>query len=382
LQGKPTRVEAPRAPGPGVSGPKRTVGTQVGWTHLEAPNGYTLIPNPLLKKLFSAKLPEAAYSVFLALASRRNLYFHKASTKDLARLLKRDPRTVEKALLALWEKGLVERDATGWWLSDAPPGQDLQAPVHAVQTPLQALQGTGEENALQDGLLSVREIREKELTTEEKNPPHPHAQAAEAEEAEEVEADRKAPEERAVSASPSEGGERATFLVPSPSPASPSPSGSSPVLVNEGTKYRLQARLKEAGLWVDFYRVFRPGFAHGGLWRAYLERLEREALPLGTAFLEVVARTLEGARRGVVRYPAAYLERLLQELAPEGAQAPSLTSSLEAPPFQDGDLLLLPDGRRGYFGGWTGGGKEAFLEVDGVAYRVPRELLLEARVVG
>lgn len=150
------------------------MGTQVGWTHLEAPNGYTLIPNPLLNKLFSAKLSATAHSVFLALATRRNLRSNKASTKDLARLLGRDRRTVEKALLALWEEGLVERDATGWWLSEAlpserhpeaPPLQDLQAPVHAVQTPLQALQGAGEENALQDGLPPAREIKEKELTS-------------------------------------------------------------------------------------------------------------------------------------------------------------------------------------------------------------------------
>ncbi|BCZ90744.1 hypothetical protein [Thermus thermophilus] len=358
------------------------MGTQVGWTHLEAPNGYTLIPNPLLQRLFSAKLSATAHSVFLALASRRNLRSNKASTKDLARFLGRDQRTVEKALLALWEAGLVERDATGWWLSDAPPGQDLQAPVHAVQTPLQTLQGTGEENALQDGLLSVREIKEKETTTEEKNPPHLHAQAAEAEEAEEVEADCKAPEERAVSASPSEGGEEATFPVPSPSPASPSPSGSSPVLVNEGTKYRLQARLKEAGLWVDFYRVFRPGFAHGGLWRAYLERLEREALPLGEAFVQALDRTLKGARLGAVRYPAAYLDRLLQDLAPpERSEHPSPPPpSLEEVPKDA--LLLLPDGRRGYFAGWTGGGAKAFVEVDGVAYLVDRESVLRARVLG
>ncbi|BDG20206.1 hypothetical protein TthSNM11_24090 (plasmid) [Thermus thermophilus] len=354
------------------------MGTQVGWTHLEAPNGYTLIPNPLLQRLFSAKLSATAHSVFLALASRRNLRFNKASTKDLARLLGRDRRTVEKALLALWEAGLVERDATGWWLSDAPPGQDLQAPVHAVQTPLQALQGTGEENALQDGLLSVREIKEKETTTEEKNPPHLHAQAAEAEEVEEAEADRKAPEERAVSASLPEGG-KATFPAPSPPPAPSSSSGSSPALVKEGTKYRLQARLKEAGLWQDFYGVFRPGFAHGGLWRAYLERLEREALPLGEAFLQALDRTLKGARLGVVRYPAAYLDRLLQDLAPPERSSPPPPPPEEVP--KDA-LLLLPDGRRGYFAGWTGGGAKAFVEVDGVAYLVDRESVLRARVLG
>ncbi|BDG25265.1 replication protein [Thermus thermophilus] len=357
------------------------MGARIGWTHLESPNGFTLIPNPLLNKLFGSGFSDREFAVFLALATRRNLHHKKASTKDLALLLRRDPRTVEKALLALWEAGLVERDATGWWLSDAPPGQDLQAPVHAVQTPLQALQGTGEENALQDGLLSVREIKEKETTettTEEKNPPHPHTQAAEAEEVEEAEADRKAPEERAVSASLPEGG-KATFPAPSPPPAPSSSSGSSPALVKEGTKYRLQARLKEAGLWVDFYRVFRPGFAHGGLWRAYLERLEREALPLGEAFLQALGRTLEGARLGVVRYPAAYLDRLLQDLAPPERSSPPPPSLEEVP--KDA-LLLLPDGRRGYFAGWTGGGAKAFVEVDGVAYLVDRESVLRARVLG
>lgn len=378
-----TRVEAPRAPGPGVSGPKRTVGTQVGWTHLEAPNGYTLIPNPLLQRLFSAKLSATAHSVFLALASRRNLRSNKASTKDLARFLGRDQRTVEKALLALWEAGLVERDATGWWLSDALPGQDpgqrsyLEAPVHAVQTPLQTLQGQGEENTLQDGLPSAREIKGKEATTEEKNPPHPHAQAAEAEEAE---MDLEAPEEEGAITTPSSGdGGRATSPAPSPFPSPSSPSKPSPALVKEGTKFRLQARLKEAGLWGDFYRVFRPGFAHQGLWRAYLERLEREALPLGEAFLQALGRTLEGARLGVVRYPAAYLDRLLQDLAPSERSSPPPPPPEEVP--KDA-LLLLPDGRRGYFAGWTGGGAKAFVEVDGVAYLVDRESVLRARVLG
>lgn len=355
------------------------MGAQIGWTHLEAPNGYTLIPNPLLKKLFSAKLPEAAYSVFLALASRRNLYFHKASTKDLARFLGRDRRTVEKALLALWEEGLVERDATGWWLSEAPTLQDLQAPVHAVQTPLQALQGAGEENALQNGPSSAREIKKKETTTEEKDPPHPHTLAAEAEEAG---MDLEAPEEEGVLAASSSGdGGRAASPAPLPSANPPSPKEVPRALVNDGTKYRLQEALKRAGLWRDFYCVFRPGFAHQALWRAYLERLEREALPLGEAFLQALARTLEGAARGVVRYPGAYLDRLLQDLAPPEPPSPPPSPPLDRDVPQDA-LLLLPDGRRGYFAGWTGGGAKAFVEVDGVAYLVDRELVLQARVLG
>ncbi|WP_051906241.1 hypothetical protein [Thermus tengchongensis] len=52
------------------------------------------------------------------------------------------------------------------------------------------------------------------------------------------------------------------------------------------------------GLWREFWRVFRPGFATPGLFGAWVHRLEREALPLGAAFLEAVAKTVEGPGGG------------------------------------------------------------------------------------
>ncbi len=345
------------------------------WTYLDRPSAFTLIPNPVLKQALSGevggkRLKPIPRLVYLTLLSRARLEGKEATAQDLALLLGFDPRTVEKALLELWELGLVERGGYGYFapLHPVPPK------AHAVQSSLHAVQGESGEKAVPDELGSaLEEIREEE----KKKPPHPPSHPPTPPSAEGEEELWEEPSEELLG----EGSEEEAVPVAEKGRVASSPLQASPPLVKPGTR-PLRAALEGAGLWREFWRVFRPGFATPALFGAYLHRLEREALPLGTAFLEVVARTLEGARRGVVRYPAAYLERLLQELAPEGAQAPSLTSSLEAPPFQDGDLLLLPDGRRGYFGGWTGGGKEAFLEVDGVAYRVPRELLLEARVVG
>ncbi|GLV49351.1 hypothetical protein TJA_24520 [Thermus sp. LT1-2-5] len=370
----------PTGPRAGVKGPKSTVGRKKAhskaWTYLDHPSAFTLIPNPILKQALSGevggkRLKPIPRLVYLTLLSRARLEGKEATAQDLALLLGFDPRTVEKALLELWELGLVERGGYGYFA----PLRAVLPKAHAVQSSLHAVQGESGEKAVPDELGSVlEEIREEE----KKKPPHPlsHPPTPPSAEGEEE------LWEEPLAEPLGEGHEvEASLAFPPGGSGTSVLTQASPPLVKPGTK-SLRAALEGAGLWREFWRVFRPGFATPALFGAYLHRLERGALPLGTAFLEVVARTLEGARRGVVRYPAAYLERLLQELAPEGAQAPSLTSSLEAPPFQDGDLLLLPDGRRGYFGGWTGGGKEAFLEVDGVAYRVPRELLLEARVVG
>jgi len=341
------------------------------WTHLEAPNGYTLIPNPLLNRLFKSGLSDREHAVFLALATRRNLHHKKATTKDLARFLRRDPRTVEKALLALWEAGLVERDATGWWLAEAALSSTSQ---QGVQTSQQTLQGESEENAPRDEVSPGQEIRE-ETSSEEKNPPHPHP-TPQAEEAASL-----AVKETARGKGEQPGGAAST--IPSPSSDFPSSQESSPAFVKPGTK-PLQAALKRAGLWGEFYRAFRPGFASEALWAAYLTRLEREALPLGDGFLLALDRTLKGVSLGVVRYPAAYLDRLLKDLVPPPPPAPppSPASEEEREPLPKDALLLLPDGRRGYFAGWTGGGAKAFVEVDGVAHLVDREVVLAARVVG
>jgi hypothetical protein len=319
--------------------------------------------------------------VYLALLTRSRLKRKEATSQDLADFLGFDRRTVEKALLELWELGLVERGAVGWWA----PLDPVRPPLHAVQPSVHGVQGEGQENAVLDGSASALELIGKQqqektpLLHSTSHPPTPPS----AEEAEEVlEED---PLEELLGENLDRGTPQPPSLEPRPEPGRTrdvaEPSKPSPALVKPGTK-PLRRVLEGAGLWREFWRVFRPGFANGALFGAYLHRLEREALPLGDAFLEALSRTLEGAKRGVVRYPAAYLEQLLQERALEGGQVPSLASSPEPPPFQDSDLLLLPDGRRGYFGGWTAGGQMAFVEIGGVAYRVPRELLLQAQVLG
>jgi outer membrane biosynthesis protein TonB len=236
------------------------------------------------------------------------------------------------------------------------------------------LQGGGGENGLPEGDFQGPEIKEE--VKEEKDLPHspPPARAEEEEE--------EASEEKVAQPLQEEddlGGEdvpTAPSSVNGPSVLSDPP----PPLVKAGTK-PLQGALKGAGLWGEFYRAFRPGFPSEALWAAYLARLEREALPKGEVFLQALALTLRGVAQGGVRYPARYLEAVMADLeARIPAPPPPPGGTRDGIP--DGVLLHLPDGRRGYFAGWTGGGAKAFVEVDGVAHLVDRELVLAARVVG
>jgi hypothetical protein len=290
-----------------------------------------------------------------------------ADEKELAALLGVDPRTARKALMDLWEARLVEVDSPGRYRLAGGLPQALRAPLHA-------LQGGGGENGLPEG--DFREPEIKEEVKEEKDLPHSHppTRAEEEEkEASEEEVARPLQEEDDLGG---EGLPAAPSSVNGPLALSNPP----PPLVEAGTK-PLQRALKGAGLWGEFYRAFRPGFPSEALWAAYLARLEREALPKGEVFLQALALTLRGVAQGGVRYPARYLEAVMADLEAR-TPAPPPPPGGTRDGILDGALLHLPDGRRGYFAGWTGGGAKAFVEVDGVAHLVDRELVLAARVVG
>jgi DNA-binding transcriptional ArsR family regulator len=351
------------------------------WRYLQAEGSYSLIPNSLMALALSGRVPgwegtlsPIARLVLLALASRARLRLKSADEKELAALLGVDPRTARKALMDLWEAGLVEVDPPGRYRLAGGLPQGGHAGPQASRAPLHALQGGGGEDGLPEGDFRGPEIKEE--AKEEKDLPHPHppTRAEEEEEASEKEV-----------AQPPQGEEG--DLGGEGLPAAPSSVGeplalsnSSPPLVNAGTK-PLQRALKGAGLWGAFYRAFRPGFPSEALWAAYLARLEREALPKGEVFLQALALTLRGVAQGGVRYPARYLEAVMADLeARTPAPPPPPGGTRDGIP--DGALLHLPDGRRGYFAGWTGGGAKAFVEVDGVAHLVDRELVLAARVVG
>jgi hypothetical protein len=274
----------------------------------------------------------------------------------------------------LWEAGLVEVDSLGRYRLAGGLPQGGHPALQALHAPLHALQGGGGENGLPEGDFQEPEIKEE--VKEEKDPLHSHPPARAEEEEEE------APEEEVAQPLQEEGDPSGEDV-----PATPSSvdgplvlSNPSPPLVKAGTKL-LQGALKGAGLWGEFYRAFRPGFPSEALWAAYLARLEREALPKGEVFLQALALTLRGVAQGGVRYPARYLEAVMADLeARTPAPPPPPGGTRDGIP--DGALLHLPDGRRGYFAGWTGGGAKAFVEVDGVAHLVDRELVLAARVVG
>jgi hypothetical protein len=308
----------------------------------------------------------------LALASRARLRLKSADEKELAALLGVDPRTARKALMDLWEAGLVEVDSPGRYRLAGGLPQGGHAGPQASHAPLHALQGGGGENGLPEGDFPGPEIKEE--VKEEKDLPHSHPPArAEEEEASEEEVPQPLQEEDDL-------GDEDVPAAPSSVDEPLALSNSSPALVKAGTK-PLQGALKGAGLWGEFYRAFRPGFPSEALWAAYLARLEREALPKGEVFLQALALTLRGVAQGGVRYPARYLEAVMADLeARTPVPPPPPGGTRDGIP--DGALLHLPDGRRGYFAGWTGGGAKAFVEVDGVAYLVDRELVLAARVVG
>jgi len=351
------------------------------WRYLQAEGSYSLIPNSLMAVALSGQVPgwegtlsPIARLVLLALASRARLRLKSADEKELAALLGVDPRTARKALMDLWEAGLVEVDSPGRYrLAEGLPRGGYPGP-QALRAPLRALQGGGGENGLPEGDFRGPEIKEE--VKEEKDLPHPHPPARAEEEEEE------APEEEVAQPLQEEddlSGEdvpAAPSSVDEPSVLSDPP----PALVKAGTK-PLQGALKGAGLWGEFYRAFRPGFPSEALWAAYLARLEREALPKGEVFLQALALTLRGAAQGGVRYPARYLEAVMADLEAR-TPAPPPPPGGTRDGILDGALLHLPDGRRGYFAGWTGGGAKAFVEVDGVAHLVDRELVLAARVVG
>ena len=346
------------------------------WRYLQAEGSYSLIPNSLMEVALSGQVPgwertlsPIARLVFLALASRARLRVKSADEKELAALLGVDPRTARKALMDLWEVGLVEVDSSGRYrLAEGLP-QGAHPGSQALHTPLHALQGGGREKGLPDSDFQGLEIKEE--AREEKDLPHsrPPARAEEEEAASEEEED---PFDEDL------GGEGVP-VAPSSTSLPLAPSNPSPALVKAGTK-PLQAALKRAGLWGEFYRAFRPGFASEALWAAYLARLEREALPKGEVFLQALALTLRGVAGGGVRYPARYLEAVMADLEAR-TPAPPPPPQGTRDQILDGTLLRLPDGRVGRFAGWTAGGRKAFLEVEGTAYLVEREAVLLGEVL-
>lgn len=351
------------------------------WRYLQTEGSYSLIPNSLMAVALSGQVPgwegtlsPIARLVLLALASRARLRLKSADEKGLAALLGVDPRTARKALMDLWEAGLVEVDSPGRYRLAGGLPQGGHPGPQALHAPLHALQGGGGENGLPEGDFRGPEIKEE--LKEEKDLPHSHPPAR-AEEEEEEAAPPSQGEEDFPEADPTgEGLPAAPSSVDAPSVLSDPP----PPLVKAGTK-PLQGALKGAGLWGAFYRAFRPGFPSEALWAAYLARLEREALPKGEVFLQALALTLRGVAQGGVRYPARYLEAVMADLEARTPAPPPPPGGTRGG-IPDGALLHLPDGRRGYFAGWTGGGARAFVEVDGVAHLVDRELVLAARVVG
>lgn len=346
------------------------------WNFLDREDAGTWIPHSLMRILLTGRVGErvltpSALRVLLALQARSRLRRPWAGEGDLAQVTGLDRRSVRRALTELWELDLVEASPIGYRM--ATDGQPVQASVQPMPHPVHPMQGAPRENRVQERTEEGPEIRE-EISTEKRHPlPRSHGPSPLPVDEEENDFT----EEKDQAAGTSEPSEAPREGPPLAAAGQKAFGTTSPGLVNAGTK-PLQRALKEAGLWQSFYRVFRPTFASSQLFAQYLARLEREALPLGEAFLEALAQTLAGAARGAVRYPAAYLDRLLAERAPR-PQDQGATPSLPLPVNAE---VVLKDGRRGFYLGLTAGGRKGMLEVDGTVFLLDPSLLLEARVVG
>ena len=126
------------------------------WRYLQAEGSYSLIPNSLMEVALSGQVPgwegtlsPIARLVLLALASRARLRVKSADEKELAALLGVDPRTARKALMDLWETGLVEVDSPGRYRLAGGLPQGGHPGPQALHAPLHALQGGGGEMAFQ-----------------------------------------------------------------------------------------------------------------------------------------------------------------------------------------------------------------------------------------
>jgi DNA-binding transcriptional ArsR family regulator len=138
------------------------------WRYLQTEGSYSLIPNSLMEVALSGQVPgwegtlsPIARLVLLALASRARLRLKSADEKELAALLGVDPRTARKALMDLWEAGLVEVDSPGRYRLAGGLPQGGHPGPQALRAPLHALQGGGGENGLPDGDFRGPEIREE-----------------------------------------------------------------------------------------------------------------------------------------------------------------------------------------------------------------------------
>jgi DNA-binding transcriptional ArsR family regulator len=155
------------------------------WRYLQAEGSYSLIPNSLMAVALSGQVPgwegtlsPIARLVLLALASRARLRVKSADEKELAALLGVDPRTARKALMDLWEAGLVEVDSPGRYRLAGGLPQGGHPGPQALHAPLHALQGGGGENGLPEGDFRGPEIKEevkeeKDLLLIHTRPPGP-----------------------------------------------------------------------------------------------------------------------------------------------------------------------------------------------------------------
>ena len=289
------------------------------WQHLSSAHSFVHLSPSLFRLILERQGAES--HVLLLLSARRFLKDPSASLDEIAQLSAYSPRQLRRALKSLVAQGLVLVEAARYTLAPLARGQNVTARAAPIAEDGQNVTPQGQNvtgAALKTRYESLVPASLKELELRIKK-----SSSSEEEEA-------KTSEEK------------------------------------DQDLERLRALLEGDPSWHRLAQHFRLNVPL----EAYLHNL-RPFVNSPAALRWALEATLQDVNKGGVRRPERLLLWKLRQIPPAPAENPPCL-------VQSGDEVVLPDGSRGFFAGWTQAGRAAFIEVEGTARVVRREWLEEA----
>jgi len=315
-----------RQPRPGLTGIPPMTDPIPSWQHLASPHSFIHLSPSLFRLILERQGAES--HVLLLLSARRFLKDPSASLDEIAQLSAYSPRQLRRALKSLVAQGLVLVEAARYTLAPLARGQNVTARAAPMAGDGQNVSGDGQ-NVTPQG----QNVTGAALKTRRGSP---------------VSASLKELELRIKKSSSEEDEEPKTSKE------------------KDGDLERLRALLEGDPSWHRLAQHFRLNVPL----EAYLHNL-RPFVNSPAALRWALEATLQDVCKGGVRQPERLLLWKLRQIPPAPAENPPCL-------VQSGDEVVLPDGSRGFFAGWTQAGRAAFIEVEGTARLVRREWLEEA----